>query len=219
MASSKRKLETESPLVIYKASAGSGKTFTLTLYYLWLLFSKNRFEESLPSERNKTYRHILAVTFTNKATGEMKARIIKSLYNLASGADDGNSKIYAEELIATGCVKDAEDLQKRSKEILYNLLHDYTNFNVSTIDTFFQRTMRAFVRDIGMQGGYNVELDSEAIAKEAIDRMYLSLSDNNEESALKKWLLDYDTHQIENGSKWNSAEKEIRKLSEELFKD
>lgn len=219
MASSKRKLETESPLVIYKASAGSGKTFTLTLYYLWLLFSKNRFEESLPSERNKTYRHILAVTFTNKATGEMKARIIKSLYNLASGADDGNSKIYAEELIATGCVKDAEDLQKRSKEILYNLLHDYANFNVSTIDTFFQRTMRAFVRDIGMQGGYNVELDSEAIAKEAIDRMYLSLSDNNEESALKKWLLDYDTHQIENGSKWNSAEKEIRKLSEELFKD
>ena len=219
MAPSKRKLVTESPLVIYKASAGSGKTFTLTLYYLWLLFSKDRFEESLPSEKNKAYRHILAVTFTNKATGEMKARIIKSLYNLASGIEDANSKIYTEELIATGCVKDSQELQERSKEILYTLLHDYTNFNVSTIDTFFQRTMRAFVRDIGMQGGYNVELDSESMAKEAIDRMYLSLSEDTEDSALKKWLLEYDVHQIESGHKWNSAEYKIRELSSELFKE
>ncbi|MBO5720002.1 MAG: UvrD-helicase domain-containing protein [Bacteroidales bacterium] len=188
MASAKRKLITDSPLVIYKASAGSGKTFTLTLYYLWLLFSKSRFEESLPSEKNKSYRHILAVTFTNKATGEMKARIIKSLYNLASGVEDGNSKIYADELIATGCVKDYQELQERAREILYTLLHDYTNFNVSTIDTFFQKTMRAFVRDIGVQGGYNVELDSESMAKEAIDRMYLSLSDDGDNTTLRKWL-------------------------------
>ena len=219
MDSSEKKLITDSPLVIYKASAGSGKTFTLTLYYLWLLFSNNRFEGMLPSEKNKTYRHILAVTFTNKATGEMKARIIKSLFNLASGVEDGNSKIYAKELIDAGCVKDKKDLQERSKEILYTLLHDYTNFNVSTIDTFFQRTMRAFVRDIGMQGGYNVELDSESMAKEAIDRMYLSLSEDAEETALKKWLLDYDIHQIETGHKWNSAEYHIRELSLELFKE
>lgn len=219
MASAKRKLITDSPLVIYKASAGSGKTFTLTLYYLWLLFSKSRFEESLPSEKNKSYRHILAVTFTNKATGEMKARIIKSLYNLASGVEDGNSKIYADELIVTGCVKDYQELQERAREILYTLLHDYTNFNVSTIDTFFQKTMRAFVRDIGVQGGYNVELDSESMAKEAIDRMYLSLSDDGDNTTLRKWLLEYDIHQIEEGKKWNSAERQIRKLSSELFKE
>ena len=177
MSSSQKKLITDSPLVIYKASAGSGKTFTLTLYYLWLLLSNGKRDGLLSSERNKTYRHILAVTFTNKATGEMKTRIIKSLYNLAIGAEDGNSKIYTEELIAAGCVKDKQELQERSKDILYTLLHDYSSFNVSTIDTFFQKTMRAFVRDIGMQGGYNVELDSEAIVKEAIDRMYLSLSE------------------------------------------
>lgn len=219
MADENRRLKTNNPLVIYKASAGSGKTFTLTLYYLWLLFSKSKFEESLPSEKNKTYRHILAVTFTNKATGEMKARIIKSLYNLASGAEDNNSKIYTEELIAARCVKDKQELQERSKEILYTLLHDYTNFNVSTIDTFFQKTMRAFVRDIGVQGGYNVELDSEAIAKEAIDRMYLSLSDAEDSEALRKWLLAYDVYQIEEGKKWNSAEFKIRSLSQELFKE
>ena len=219
MDSSEKKLITDSPLVIYKASAGSGKTFTLTLYYLWLLFSNNKFEAALPSEKNKTYRHILAVTFTNKATGEMKARIIKSLFNLASGVEDRNRKIYTKELIDAGCVKDKKDLQECSKEILYTLLHDYTNFNVSTIDTFFQRTMRAFVRDIGMQGGYNVELDSESMAKEAIDRMYLSLSEDNEENALKKWLLEYDIHQIETGHRWNSAEYHIRELSSELFKE
>ncbi len=218
-SNSKKKLVTDTPLVIYKASAGSGKTFTLTLYYLWLLFSKENTSDLLYSERNKTYRHILAVTFTNKATGEMKARIIKSLYNLAMGVDDSNTKIYAEELIASKCVKDYQELQERSKEILYTLLHDYTGFNVSTIDTFFQRTMRAFIRDIGAQGGYNVELDSDSLAKEAIDRMYLSLSDADKDDALWKWLLVYDLYQIEKGSKWNSAETEIRSLAKELFKE
>ncbi|MBR5324132.1 MAG: UvrD-helicase domain-containing protein [Muribaculaceae bacterium] len=218
-SNSKKKLVTDAPVVIYKASAGSGKTFTLTLYYLWLLFSKENTSDLLYSERNKTYRHILAVTFTNKATGEMKARIIKSLYNLAMGVDDSNTKIYAEELIASKCVKDYQELQERSKEILYTLLHDYTGFNVSTIDTFFQRTMRAFVRDIGAQGGYNVELDSDSLAKEAIDRMYLSLSDGDKDDALWEWLLVYDMYQIEKGSKWNSAETEIRRLAKELFKE
>lgn len=218
MGNDKPRLKTEPPLVVYKASAGSGKTFTLTLYYLWLLFSKSQFD-TFDSERNKTYRHILAVTFTNKATGEMKARIIKSLYNLATGSNDKNSRIYREELIGSGCVKDKEELQKRSMEILYTLLHDYTNFNVSTIDTFFQKTMRAFVRDIGMQGGYNVELDSENIANEAIDRMYLSLSDDTEDDTLKKWLLDFDISQIEEKGEWNSAERKIRVLSKELFKE
>lgn len=218
MDKEKPRLKTEPPLVVYKASAGSGKTFTLTLYYLWLLFSKSQFD-TFDSERNKTYRHILAVTFTNKATGEMKARIIKSLYNLATGSDDRNSKIYREELIGSGCVKDGEELQKRSMEILYTLLHDYTNFNVSTIDTFFQKTMRAFVRDIGMQGGYNVELNSEEVANEAIDRMYLSLSDDADDDTLKKWLLDFDISQIEDNGKWNSAEWKIRVLSKELFKE
>ena len=218
MGNDKPRLKTEPPLVVYKASAGSGKTFTLTLYYLWLLFSKSQFD-TFDSERNKTYRHILAVTFTNKATGEMKARIIKSLYNLAIGSVDHNSRIYREELIGSGCVKDEEELQKRSMEILYTLLHDYTNFNVSTIDTFFQKTMRAFVRDIGMQGGYNVELDSENIANEAIDRMYLSLSDDTDDDTLKKWLLDFDISQIEEKGEWNSAERKIRVLSKELFKE
>lgn len=219
MSSMQKKLVTDSPLVIYKASAGSGKTFTLTLYYLWLLLSKGKRDGILSFERNKTYRHILAVTFTNKATGEMKTRIIKSLYNLAIGAEDGNSKIYTEELIAAGCVKDKQELQERSKDILYTLLHDYSSFNVSTIDAFFQKTMRSFVRDIGMQGGYNVELDSDAIAKEAIDRMYLSLSDVEDDSAIKKWLLEYDLYQLEESGKWNTAEKEIRKLASQLFRD
>ncbi len=215
MTKEKKRLIIDSPLVIYKASAGSGKTYTLTLYYLWLLFKS--YDTTALSERNRSYRRILAVTFTNKATGEMKARIVKSLFELSVGAGDEN---YIDELISIGCVKDKDDLQTKAKEILYTLLHDYANFNVSTIDTFFQRTMRAFVRDMGMQGGYNVELDSEMIADEAIDRMYASLSDEGEDnSLLKDWLLEYDKRQIEDGKNWNSAERAIRELSKQLFRD
>lgn len=218
-----KKILVDKPLVVYKASAGSGKTFALTLYYLWLLFSTNSGETEY--DRNRRYRNILAVTFTNKATGEMKARIIKSLFNLAMGVSDKNTTTYINELLATGCVKSADELKERAKDVLYTLLHDYTNFNVSTIDAFFQKTMRAFVRDIGMQGGYNVELDSESLANEAIDRMYLSLSDVDTEGGdksikmLNEWLLTFDIDQIEDGKKWNSAEFKIRTFSKQLFKD
>ena len=138
-----------SDLIIYKASAGSGKTYRLTWNYLVLLYRDPRI-----------YRHILAVTFTNKAAGEMKARILESLYRLASGdpaVDDYRADLVKE----TG--KDADFVDKQAREILTMILNDYSAFHISTIDKFFQTVIRGFTREIGLQTGYNLELNSERI--------------------------------------------------------
>ena len=121
-------------LKILKASAGSGKTYKLALEYIRLVVS---------SDRPDAYRHILAVTFTNKATDEMKRRILKELAVLA---EDPEVSPYYKELLA---VADKETLQRRASAQLSGILHDYSSFAVSTIDRFFQQTLRAFSREIG----------------------------------------------------------------------
>ena len=132
-------------LTIYRASAGAGKTHKLTGEYLKLLFSQ-------PG----AYRRILAVTFTNKATDEMKSRIIHELYQLAAGKPSDYLQLL------TSCYPTGEAaLRKQAKQLLTSILNDYSAFSVSTIDRFFQQTMRAFTREIGLQGGYNIEMDQE----------------------------------------------------------
>ena len=130
-------------LTVYRASAGAGKTHRLTGEYLTLLFTE-------PG----AFRRILAVTFTNKATDEMKTRIICELYNLASGEKSD----YIELLKSTYELTENQ-VRKQASQILIDILHDYSAFNISTIDRFFQQTMRAFTREIGLQGGYGIEMD------------------------------------------------------------
>ena len=112
------------PLTVYKASAGSGKTFTLAVEYIKLLV------------KNPTsYRNILAVTFTNKATEEMKMRILSQLYGISQGLADSDS--YLQRLREETEMSD-EMIRKRAGEALYQLLHNYNYFRVETIDSFFQ---------------------------------------------------------------------------------
>ncbi|MBO5562831.1 MAG: UvrD-helicase domain-containing protein, partial [Bacteroidales bacterium] len=121
---------------ILKASAGSGKTYNLAREYIRLL---------LQARDPQAYRHILAVTFTNKATDEMKRRILQELFLLAS---DPASSGYREDFIPS--VFPSEDaLRRRASMQLSGILHDYSAFSVSTIDKFFQQTLRAFSREIG----------------------------------------------------------------------
>ena len=156
-------------LTIFSASAGSGKTYNLTRVYLEMLFS-SRF----------SYRRILAVTFTHKATSEMKGRILDELSNLAYG----NESRYLEGLIkSTG--KSEMELRKESAEILLLILHDYSRFSISTIDSFFQKILRAFARDIGLHYGFDVEIDHTAIMTAAVDKM---ISSAGREPALRRWL-------------------------------
>ena len=161
------------PVVIVKASAGSGKTYRLTQDYLDLLL------EGDPQR----YKHILAVTFTNKATEEMKSRVIAALHQL-SRSDSPRAP--------------------KAADALRRMLHDYGCFSVSTIDKFFQTVMRAFAREIGQYASYRVELDDEAVLSQVVDRMLDSISDPAN-AMLLRWLKDYSFDLVEQGKNWSMA--------------
>ena len=188
-------------LTVYRASAGAGKTHKLTGEYLTLLFTGAG-----------AFRRILAVTFTNKATDEMKTRIVDELYNLASGRKSD----YVELLKSTYSLTEVQ-VRKQAAKILIDILHDYSAFNISTIDRFFQQTMRAFTREIGLQGGYGIEMDQELVLTTAIDNL-LSDLEKPESKDLLGWLLRFAEDKIESGGEWN-LRKDIMALSREVFKE
>jgi len=188
-------------LTIYRASAGAGKTHRLTGDYLKLLFG-----------HAGAYRRILAVTFTNKATDEMKTRIIEELYRLASG----KSSPHIKELCAYK-VWDEQTLRHEARKVLVAILHDYSAFHISTIDRFFQQTMRAFTREIGLQGGYGIEMDDQMVLTEAVDNL-LSDLDKQENKVLLGWLLRFAEEKIEDGGEWN-LRRDIMALGREVFKE
>ena len=161
------------PVAIVKASAGSGKTYRLTQDYLDLLLAGDP----------QRYKHILAVTFTNKATEEMKSRVIEALHEL-SRSDDARAP--------------------QAADALRRMLHDYGCFSVSTIDKFFQTVMRAFAREIGQYASYRVELDDDAVLAQVVDRMLDSISDPAN-SLLLRWLKDYSFDLVEQGKSWSMA--------------
>jgi len=149
---------------IMKASAGSGKTYSLALRYITLLLLDNG---ACP------HRHILAVTFTNKATAEMKKRILDELHILSTAPA---SSQYLEKLKAE-LNADEATLGERAKRVLGEILSDYGSFAVSTIDRFFQQVLRAFSREIGQVAEYQVELDRQSLIDEAVDRVLEALSE------------------------------------------
>lgn len=196
-----RELSDKANLTVYKASAGSGKTHRLTAEYLSLLFASPF-----------AYKHILAVTFTNKATEEMKSRIIEELANLAANRNSD----YINEL-AREYKKPEDAIRVQARKILISILHDYSSFSISTIDRFFQQTMRAFTREIGLGGGYNVELDTGRVLGEAIDSMLYDL-ERSENEQLLDWLIRFSEEKIESGGTWN-IRSDIQDLSTEIFKE
>ena len=173
---------------IMKASAGSGKTYSLARKYISLLLSnKDRY----------AYRHILAVTFTNKATDEMKGRILKELHIMATDpSSSGYLDYFVPSLFPSGA-----DMQKKAEAVLHDILHDYSAFAVSTIDRFFQQTLKAFSREIGQFASYQVELDKKSLVAESVDRILDSLTESD--SGLLSWLTDNLLEQIEQGGRFS----------------
>jgi ATP-dependent exoDNAse (exonuclease V) beta subunit len=188
-------------LNLYRASAGTGKTHTLTGEYLKLLF-----------KGKDAHRRILSVTFTNKATAEMKKRIIDELFHLA---DNQKSDYLA--LLSEVVHKDEIQIRIQAKQILLSILHDYSSFNISTIDHFFQRTVRAFAREIGLQGNYRIELDETQMMEESVANM-LSDIEKVENKELMEWLLSFAEDKIEEGDGWD-INRDILKLGSQLFKE
>ena len=190
------------PLTVYKASAGSGKTYRLTLGYLELLF------------RNpQSYRNILAVTFTNKAASEMKSRILEQLHELSGLTIDASSDLLQALEESTGLPRDK--IIERAGDLLIRILNDYSRFSVGTIDRFFQGVIRAFTREIGLQSGFSLELDRDRILGEAIDRMFLDLGEDKE---LLEWMLKLVDTRIRESRGWN-FKNEIVTLGQELFNE
>ena len=173
---------------ILKASAGSGKTYNLAREYIRLLLTK---------KDRQAYRHILAVTFTNKATDEMKSRILDELFVLAVTPE--KSKYYGD--FVPALFPAAEALQKRASDQLSSILHDYSSFAVSTIDKFFQQTLRAFSREIGQFASYQVELDKAALVDESVDRILDNLTENDH--GLLNWLTENVKAGLENGGRFD----------------
>jgi ATP-dependent helicase/nuclease subunit A len=190
-------------LNIYRASAGSGKTYRLTQDYIHLLFDP---------QKERAHRRILAVTFTNKATDEMKSRILKELHALAQGFTSD----YRVDLMEKFRM-DEHTVNERAKHILTNILHDYSSFSISTIDRFFQQVIRSFARDIGVHGGYNLELDSSSTLEQSVDNLFLDLS-KAENRQLLNWLTEFAEERIEQSENWNMRGN-IMELGREVFKE
>ncbi len=182
---------------IYKASAGAGKTYRITGEYLKIILSEI-----------KNYRTILAVTFTNKAAGEMKSRIVAELNKLASG----NESNYIEEL--TGHLNISKDqLKDRALKVLRHLIHDYGRFNVKTIDSFFQEILKSFTRETGLSFGFEIELNNAIVLEQAVDILIKEVDTNKELSA---WLSEFAVSRIKDGKNWDMR-KELISLGKQLF--
>ena len=173
-------------LHIYKASAGSGKTFTLAVNFIRLLI-----------EQPDNYRHILAVTFTNKATAEMKQRILGKLYGIAHSLPD--SKAYYEEVRrATGLGESL--IRTRATQALEMLIHDYSHFRVETIDSFFQSVLRGLARELNLGTGMTIELDTKRVISEGVDLLLRELSADD---PTLLWIEKYIGSEMDDGKHWN----------------
>ena len=200
-------------LSIYNASAGSGKTFTLTREYLKMLLNEKRpkDDERLPHSR------ILAVTFTKKATAEMKERILKELYILSTTPEKSE---HAEEIIkASSNQLTLEKLKTQALILLTGILQDYSRFSISTIDGFFQQVIRTFARELGLSATYDLSLDGEEMIQEAVDEIFKRIRENqDEDKELVKWVIDFIQNNINEDSKWN-PNKTIKQFSKQLLQE
>ena len=196
------------PFRIYKASAGSGKTFTIVKEYLTLCLGKNI----------DAYREILAVTFTNKAANEMKAKILRFLHGISEGSkenDIAQMRIYL--ISAIGI--DENELVDRANKLYVKILHNYSDMAVCTIDTFVQRLSRSFARELDLPGQYSVILDDDDL----VDEIIMRLSDEiGKDDFITMIISNYVEHNLSEESSWNVkkliGDFVVKLLSEDAYR-
>jgi len=193
----------QKPVKILKASAGSGKTFTLTAYYLELLFAE---------KKETKYKDILAVTFTNKATAEMKSRILEELKRLAEG--DIQSP-YSNILLGKFPEYGPEGIREKANKIFRRILHDYSHFSIMTIDSFVQKVIRGFAFELGLEPGFKIEINTEKVKKELIYRLEKELDTNSD---LLNHFIDIVLDRIGEDTSWDYR-KTFSTLAEQVFKE
>ena len=190
-------------LRIYKSSAGSGKTFTLVKEYLRL---------ALSGDMGK-YKHILAITFTNKAANEMKSRIISALEELAAGKEDSTMALELLPLLKVT----PQILKDRAEFLLQEILHHYSDLSVSTIDSFVHRLIRSFAYDLHISSNFEIEMDSDLLLSMAVEKL-LDSAKEDEASQVTKALIDFAENNLAEGKGWN-LEYALINFSRELFNE
>lgn len=185
---------------IYRSSAGSGKTRTLAKEYLKLALQS----------RAGYYKHILGVTFTNKSTQEMKDRILAYLNDFSQGKQNDLSRELQDELRL-----DPQTFQNYAEEVRALVLHNYSQFSISTIDAFFQRVIRSFTREAGLAGDYRLEVENDPIMEEVIDNLIDELGSNK---LLTEWVVKFANQELENERAWD-VRSSLLEFSKQIFKD
>lgn len=192
-------MEQDPRLLVYKASAGSGKTFTLAVQYIRQLI-----------EDPYSYRRILAVTFTNKATTEMKERILSQLYGIATSLKSSDG--YLKEIMKTSN-KSVDEIRIAADTALKNIIHDYSRFRIETIDSFFQSVMRNLARELELGANMTIELNNGDVLSDAVDSMIEKL---DRMSPTLYWLLEYIEERIADDKRWNVS-SEIKGFGRNIF--
>ena len=192
-------MEQDPRLLVYKASAGSGKTFTLAVQYIRQLI-----------EDPYSYRRILAVTFTNKATTEMKERILSQLYGIATSLKSSDG--YLKEIMKTSD-KSVDEIRTAANTALKNIIHDYSRFRIETIDSFFQSVMRTLARELELGANMTIELNNGDVLSDAVDSMIEKL---DRMSPTLYWLLEYIEERIADDKRWNVS-SEIKGFGRNIF--
>jgi len=192
---------------VIKASAGSGKTFTLVKQYLALAFS-------YPHQYG--YQKILAITFTNKAAGEMKERVINYLRGLA----EGDKSEYYDAAMAAGILElvdlDTSAMQTHAQEMLTHMVHHYNDIAISTIDTFVHRLIRSFAQDLQLNLDFEVEMDMNVHLTQALENLMQKIGTNN---ALTKYVMQFVTYQMNEKGKWKISKDLLDFANDNLFNE
>jgi len=175
---------------IYDASAGSGKTYTLVKEYLKII---------LRSPKPDAYRNILAITFTNKAVHEMKSRIVSSLSDFASDEPSEKGENLMRDLSAEIGMS-LPEIKQKAKQIIRHIIHNYAAFDISTIDKFTHRVIRAFARDLNLPMTFEVSLDTENLLQEAVDAL---IAQAGEDEVLTKLLVDFAMEKTDDDKSWD----------------
>ena len=181
---------------IYDASAGSGKTYTLVKEYLKII---------LLSNKNDAYRNILAITFTNKAVHEMKSRVVESLSEFAK--DNPSEKaLQLMQHINIDTNLSVKSIQEKAKSIIKNLIHNYAAFDISTIDKFTHKVIRAFAHDLNLPITFEVSLDTESLLTEAVDAI---IAQAGEDETLTNLLVDFTMEKTDDDKSWDVSREII----------
>ncbi len=188
---------------IYNASAGSGKTHTLTKEYLKTILSPNH-----------SFSQIIAVTFTNKAVNEMKERILKSLYEFSTTRSDDKASIMFNDLCGELGI-DRETLRQKARTTLKLILHNYGFFDISTIDKFNHRLIRTFARDLKIAQNFEVVLDTDLLLFEAVDNL---LEKVGQDKILTQVLIEFALSKIDEDKSWDIS-FDLCKIGKLLFNE